>query len=178
MNWHKDPGAGTAIWVATWWFVVVQSLSRLRLSATPWTSPHQASLSSTISQSLLKLTSIESVMLSNHLILCRPFSFFLQSFPASGSFPMCQLFASGGQSTGASASCNSPSNEDSGWLLMARQGHFWNCMYGKKTTCISIVVGEAAKNIVNNFFLSTFFYSSGNSTHVIGLLSTYEPMDT
>ena len=51
-------------------------------------------------------------------------------------------------------------------------------MYGKKTTCISIVVGEAAKNIVNNFFLSTFFYSSGNSTHVIGLLSTYEPMDT
>ena len=48
--------------------------------------------------------SIESVMPSNHLILCRPFSSCLQSFPASGSFPTSQFFASGGQSIGASAS--------------------------------------------------------------------------
>ena len=47
---------------------------------------------------------IESVMPSNHLILCRLFSFCLQSFPASGSFPMSWLFTSGGQSIGASAS--------------------------------------------------------------------------
>ena len=46
----------------------VQSLSRVRLSATPWTAAHQASLSITNSQSLLKLMSIESVMPSNHLI--------------------------------------------------------------------------------------------------------------
>ena len=44
--------------------------------------------------------SIELVMPSNHLVLCGPL-LLLQSFPASGSFPMCQLFASGGQSTGA-----------------------------------------------------------------------------
>ena len=48
----------------------VQSLSRVRLSATPWTAASQASLSITNSQSLLKLMSIESVMPYNHLILC------------------------------------------------------------------------------------------------------------
>ena len=50
----------------------VQSLSRVRLFATPWTAAPQASLSITNSQSLLKLMSIESVMPSNHLILCCP----------------------------------------------------------------------------------------------------------
>ena len=47
-------------------------LSRVRLSATPWTAARQASLFITNSQSLLKLTSIESVMPSSHLILCHP----------------------------------------------------------------------------------------------------------
>ena len=52
--------------------VVVQSLSRVQLFATLWTAAHQASLSFTISRSLLKFTSIESVTPSNHLILCHP----------------------------------------------------------------------------------------------------------
>ena len=52
--------------------VVVQSLSRVWLFATPWPVAHQSSLSFTISWSFLRLTSIESVMLSNHLILCHP----------------------------------------------------------------------------------------------------------
>ena len=51
-------------------FSSVQSLSCVQLFATPWTAAHQASLSITNSQSLLKLISIESVMSSNHLILC------------------------------------------------------------------------------------------------------------
>ena len=55
----------------------VQSLSRVRLLATPWTAAHQASRSITSSWSLLRLTSIESVMPSNHLILCHPL--FLQA---------------------------------------------------------------------------------------------------
>ena len=50
----------------------VQSLSHVRLFVTPWTAAHQASLSNTISQSLLKLMSIELMMPSNHLILCHP----------------------------------------------------------------------------------------------------------
>ena len=52
--------------------VVVESLSRVQLFATPWTSAHQTSLSFTISQTLFKLVSINSVMPSNHLILCHP----------------------------------------------------------------------------------------------------------
>ena len=51
--------------------VIVQSLSHVWLFITPWTAAHQASLSFTVSQSLLKFMSSESVMLSNHLIFCR-----------------------------------------------------------------------------------------------------------
>ena len=72
--------------------VVVQLLTHVQLSVTPWTTACQALLFSTISWSLLKFMSIESVMLSNHLILChRPFPLCFQSFPASGSLPMSQL---------------------------------------------------------------------------------------
>ena len=53
-------------------FSSVQSLSHLWLFVIPWIAAHQASLSITNSQSSLRLTSIESVMLSSHLILCRP----------------------------------------------------------------------------------------------------------
>ena len=61
----------------------------------PWTAAHQASWSFTFSQSLPKLMSIESVMLSNHLILCYPLLLLPSDFPASGSFP---VRPSGGQS--------------------------------------------------------------------------------
>ena len=68
-------------------------------SATPWTEARQASPSITSSQSLLNIMSSESMMPSNHLILCHPLLLLL-----SGYFPMNQLFTSGGQSTGVSAS--------------------------------------------------------------------------
>ena len=58
------------------------------------------------SQSLLKFMFIKLVMLFNHLILCPSYSFCLQSFPASGSFPMNWLFTSGGQNTRTSASAS------------------------------------------------------------------------
>ena len=63
-------------------FSSVQSLSLLRLFATPWTAAHQASLSITNSWSLLKFMSIESVMPSNHLILCRPLLLLPPIFPS------------------------------------------------------------------------------------------------
>ena len=94
--------------------VVVQSLSHVRLFATPWTAAHQAPLSCTISWSLLKFVSIESVMLSNHLILCCPLLFLPSIFP-TGFFPMGQLFKSGDQVLVLSFSI-SPSNEYS-WLI-------------------------------------------------------------
>jgi len=70
--------------------------------------PHecQASLSINNSWSLPKLMSIESVMPSNHLILCHPFSSCLQSFPTSGSFQMSQLFTSDYQNIWVSASAS------------------------------------------------------------------------
>ena len=82
--------------------VVLQSLSHIRLFATLWTAAHQASLSFTISWSLLKLMSIDSMMPSISSYVS-PFSSCPQSFPVSGSFPMSWLFTSGGQSIGASA---------------------------------------------------------------------------
>ena len=67
-------------------YVVVESFSPVRLFVTPWTAAHQASLSSTITQSLLKLMSIESVMPSNHLILCCPILLLPSIFPSIGGF--------------------------------------------------------------------------------------------
>ena len=113
-------------------FSSVQSLSRVRLFATPWNAARQASLSITNSQSLLKLVSIESVMPSNHLIFCRP----LLLLPSV--FPSIRVFSNG------SALCIrwskywsfhfniSPSNEYSGLIsfrmyqldLLAVQGTF------------------------------------------------------
>ena len=110
--------------------VSVQSLGCVKLFATPWTAARQVSLSITNSQSLLKLTSTESVMPSNHLILCRP------HFLLPSTFPSIRVFSS------ESALCIrwpkywsfsfsiSPSNEYSGlisfrmdWLdLLAVQG--------------------------------------------------------
>ena len=108
----------------------VQSLSRVWLFATPWIAARRASLSITNSRSSLKLMSIELVMPSSHLILCGPFSSCPQSLPASESFPMSQLFAWGGQSTGVSALASvlpkntqgwSPS-EWTGWISLQSKG--------------------------------------------------------
>ena len=73
-------------------------------SATPWITAHHASQSITIPQSLLKLMSIESMISSSHLILCRPLLLLPSFFPSIRVFPMSRFFASGGQSIGASAS--------------------------------------------------------------------------
>ena len=101
---------------------VIQSLSHVRLFAAPWTAACQASLPLTISQSLLKLMSIEPVMPSNLLTLCHPFSSCLPSFQASGSFLMSQFFPSGGQSTGASASASVLPMNIQDWFLLGLTG--------------------------------------------------------
>ena len=94
-------------WSSGWSYLSsVQSLSRVRLFATPWTAARRASLSITNSWSVIKLMSIELVMPSNHPSSVVPFSSYLQSFPTTGSFQMSQFFASAGQSTGVSASAS------------------------------------------------------------------------
>ena len=96
--------------------LVTKSFSHVQLCASPWIAAHQTHLSFTLSQSLFKFMSIESVILANHLILCHSLLFDLQSFPASGSFPMSWLFASGGQSIGASASASVLPMNIQGWF--------------------------------------------------------------
>ena len=116
-----------------WWlaqFSSVQSLSHVRLFATPWIAAHQAALSITNSRSLLKLMSIELAMPSATSSSFVPFSSCLQSLPASGSFPMSQHFARGSQSTGVSASASVlPMNTQNwsplrwtGWISLKSEG--------------------------------------------------------
>ena len=86
--------------------VLVQSLSNVQLFATPWTVARQASLSFTISQSLLKLTSIESIMPSNHLILCHSLLLLASVFPSIRVFSNESVLHIRSQSIGASASAS------------------------------------------------------------------------
>ena len=109
----------------------VQSLSCVRLFATPWITAHQASLSITNSQSSPKLMSIESVMPSSRLVLCRTLLLLPPIHPTIRVwFPISQLFAWGGQSTGVSALASVlPMNTQdwsplrwTGWLSLQSKG--------------------------------------------------------
>ena len=110
--------------------VVVQPVSHIRLLATPWIAAHQASLSFTISQSLLKLMFIELVMPSNHLILCHPLLLFLSIFPSIRVFSTISALCLRCSKYWSFSFSISPSNEYSGpisfridWLdLIAIQG--------------------------------------------------------
>ena len=101
-------GAWICIWILImhYWMQNQFSCSVVSNSTIPWTAACQASLSITNSPSLLKLASIESVMPSNHLILCHPFLLMPSVFPSIGSFPVSQFFASGGQTIGVSDSAS------------------------------------------------------------------------
>ena len=110
--------------------IVVQSLSRVWLLATPWTAAHQVPLSFTVSQSLLKFMSIQSVMPSNHLILCCPLLLLPLVFPSIRVFPNESALCIRWPKYWSSSFSISPSNEYSGlisfkidWIdLLAVQG--------------------------------------------------------
>ena len=95
-----------------YYFSCCSVTSHVRLFVIPRTVAHQAALSFTISQSLLRLMSIEWVMPSNHLILCCPLLFLPAISPSVRSLPMSRLFTSGGQSIGASASVLPMNSQD------------------------------------------------------------------
>ena len=107
-------------------FSSVQSLSHLQLFVTPWTAAHQASLSITNSQSLPKLMSIESVMPSNHLILCRPLLLLPSIFPSIRVFSNESVLCIRWPKYWSFSFSISPSNEYSGLIsglaLCAVQG--------------------------------------------------------
>ena len=112
---------------ATIQFSSVQSLSRVRLFATPWTAARQASPTPGVHPNPCPSSQWCHPTISSSVI---PFSSCPQSFPASGSFPMSQLFASGGQSIGVSASASvlPMNNQDwsplewTGWISLQSKG--------------------------------------------------------
>ena len=114
-------------------FSSLQLFSSVWLFATPWTAAHQASLSITNSQSLLKLMFIESVMPSNYLILCCPLLLPPSIFPSNRVFSIALVFTSGGQKYWSFRFSISPSNEHSGlisfstdWLIsLLSKGLSW-----------------------------------------------------
>ena len=98
------------------------SLSRVRLFATPWTAACQVSLSITNSRSLLKLMSIESVMPSNHLILCHPLLLLPSIFPSIRVFSNESVLRIKWPKYWSFSFSISPSNEYSGWFPLALTG--------------------------------------------------------
>ena len=131
-------------------FFVVQLLSCVWLFETPWTAACEASLSFTISRSLLKLVSIKSVKPSNHLILWHPLSSCLQFCPASGSFTKSWPFPSGGQSIGASESVLPMNIQD--WLPL---GINWFDLLAVQGTLRSLLQNHSSKASILQH--STFF---------------------
>ena len=104
-------------------FSSVLSLSHVQLFVTPWTAAHQASLTITNSQSLLKRMSIKSVIYHPTILSSVvPFSSCLQSFSTSGPFPMSQVFTSGGQSIGVSASASVLPMNSQDWFPLGLPG--------------------------------------------------------
>ena len=97
-------------------FSSVQSFSHVQLFATPWTAAHQASLSITNFWSLLKLMSIESVMPSNHLILCHPLLLQPSIFPTIGVFSKESVLCIRWPKYWSFSFSISPSNEYSGLI--------------------------------------------------------------
>ena len=105
----------------------VQSLTHVQLFVTPWNAACQASLSIANTWSLLKLMSIQSVMPSNHLILCLPLLLLPSIFPSIKIFSTSQFFTSSSQSIGVSASA---SVLPISWLdLLAVQGTLKNLLW-------------------------------------------------
>ena len=139
-----------------------QSLSHVRIFATPWIAARQASLSITNSRSSLTHVRRVSDAIS-HLILCRPLLLLPLIVPASESFPMTQLFASGGQSMGVSASTsvlpmNTQINEH--WSALG-----WTCCISLQSKGLSRVFSNTTVQ-KHQFFGSQPSSQSNSHIHI------------
>ena len=125
--------------------VIVQLLSCVWLFATPWTAARQASLSFTISRSLLKLMSIELVMLFNHLILCCPLLLLPSIFPSIRVFSNELILSIRWPKYWSFSFSISPSNDSSG-LISVRMDWFdpWlsRCCY---CCCVASVMSDSLR---------------------------------
>ena len=124
------------------------------------TAACQSSLSFTISWSLFKFMSIELVMPSNHLVSLVSFSSCLQSFPASGSFPVSQLFTPGGQSIEVSSSASVLPMNIQGWFPLGLTS--WISLQSK--TLNSLLPTPQFKSLILQ--LSAFFIVQLSHPHM------------
>ena len=138
----------------------VQSLSRVQLFATPWPAAHQASLSITNSRSLLKLMSIESVMPSNHLILCHPLLLQPSLFPSRRVFSNESVLRIRWPKHWSFSFSISPSNEYSGLICFRMD---WLEILAVQKTLKSLLQHHRSK--ASNLRHSAFFIVQLTSIH-------------
>ena len=139
----------------------VQLLSRVQLFATPWSAAHQASLSITNSQSLLKLMSIKSVMPSNHLILCCPLLFPPSIFPRNRVFSKESVLHIRWPEYWSFSVNISPSNEYSGLISFRID---WFDLLAVQGTLKSLLQHHSSKSI-NSSVLSFLYGPTLTSIH-------------
>ena len=152
-------------------FSSVQSLRRVRLFATPWTAAYQASLSITNSRSLLKLMSIESVMPSNHLFLCRPLLLLPSIFASIRVFSNESVLCIRWPKHWSFSFSVSPSNEHSGlisfridWLdLLSVQGTLKSSPISQfksiNSSVLSLLYGPTLTSLHDNWKNHSFDYT-------------------
>ena len=139
-------------------FSSVQSLSRVQLFATPWITAHQASLSITNSQSSLRLVSIESVMPSSHLILCRPLLLLPPIPPSISVFSNESTLCIRWPKNWSFSLSISPSNEHPG-LISFRM--YWLDLLAVQGTLKSLLQHHSSKASIfwcSDFFTDQFSY--------------------
>ena len=119
--------------------------SHVRLFAIPWTAAHQASLSITNSRSLLKLTSIELVMQSNHLIFCRPFLLLPSIFPSIRVFSNESVLCIKWPKYWSFSFSISPSNEYSGLISFRMDWLDWLDLLAGQGTLKSLLQHHSSK---------------------------------
>ena len=141
-------------------FSLVQWLSRVRLFATPWIAARQASLSITNSQSSLRLTSIESVTPSSHLILCRPLLLLPPNPPSIRVFSNESVLQLGGQSTGVSVTVSILPMNIQDWFPLGWTG--WISLQSKGLS--GIFPNTTVQNI-NSLVLSFLYSPTLSSIH-------------
>ena len=137
-------------------FILVQSLSHVRIFAHPWTAARQASLSITKSWSLLRLMSIESVMTSNHLILCCPLLLLSSVFPSIRIFSNESVLCIRWSKDWSFHFSISPSNEYSGLISFRRD---WSDLLAVQGTLKSLLQYHSSKASIlqcSAFFIVQF----------------------
>ena len=147
-------------------FSSVQSLSHDQLFATPWTAAHQASLSITNSQSPCPLCRWRHPTISSSVI---PFSSCPQSLPESGFFPMSQLFAWGGQSTGVSASASVLPTSTQDWPRLGWTGWISFQSKGLSRVFSNTTVQKASVQKPSAFFIVQLSYPYMITGKTVGL---------